>query len=45
MVVMDLGEYERGEEKIERVAIITLCSVSGVGSTILAKSGLKSLDM
>ena len=42
-----MGEYERREKrKWTRVATINpLCSVSGVGSTILAKSGLKRWDM
>ena len=42
MVVMDLGEYERGEKKIDTGSNHNSCIVSVVGSTILAKSGLKS---
>ena len=42
MVVMDLGEYERGKEKFDVGSNHNPCVVSGLGSTIVAKSGLKS---
>ena len=40
-----MGEYEEGEDKMDAGSIRNpLCSVSGVGSTIVSKSGLKSWD-
>ena len=44
--VMDLGDYERGEEKMDAGSNYNPCVVSvGCVPPFLAKSGLKSRDM